>query len=294
MHNYRKELTNRMNVLSIQSHVVFGHVGNSVAVFPLQRLGHDVWPINTVTYSNHPGYGKFEGNIIHPGQFTELINGLDGLGIFSRCDAVITGYLGDSSVARAVGEFVKGLKSRDPGALFCCDPVMGNDSGGFFVPEDLCVEFREHLVCGANVITPNQFEFEYLFGRSLCTLDDIIEASNEMHHWGPELIIVTSLSVQQIPKGMIGTLATTKNGAWLVLTPRLSGKLFGAGDLFAALFLGHYLKARSLEESLAKAVSATYGILLATEKSGASELEVIKAQQQIISPTSFFSADKIA
>lgn len=282
-----------MNILSLQSHVVYGHVGNSAAVFPLQRLGHEVWALNTVSFSNHPKHGRFRGHVVKSYDVVDLVAGLDDLGVLSGCDAVLTGYLGDVPVGRAVLEAVEAVRKRSLRAFYCCDPVMGHEQDGFFVPEDLCILFRENVVPAADAVTPNQFELEYLAERSVATLGDAVEASARIRNLGPDLVIVTSLSVREIPKPMIGTFAATKDGAWLVTTPRLSGDLFGAGDLFAALFLGNYLRDRDIARSLSSAVAAAYGVLTETAKAGASELALIEAQDEIVAPSRMFDVEQV-
>ena len=283
-----------MNILSLQSHVVYGHVGNSAAAFPLQRLGHEVWAVHTVSLSNHPKHGRFRGRIAEAEQVGELVAGLDDLGLVSQCDAVLTGYLGDVAVGMAALEAVRVVRSRNREAVFCCDPVMGHEQDGFFVPEDLRALFRDHVVPAANVITPNQFELEFLAGRRTRTLNEALAACEELSSQGPDTIVVTSLAVDGLSEGQTGTLAVGRAGAWFVTTPSLPGDLFGAGDLFAALFLGNYLVERNLPASLGSAVAAAYGILEATVKAGAKELELIRAQDEINSPSQFFEVAQVA
>ena len=283
-----------MNILSVQSHVVYGHVGNSAAVFPLQRLGHEVWALHTVSYSNHPKHGQFRGRTSSADQLQELIAGLDDLGSMARCDAVLTGYLGDVTVGQIIVDTVQSMRAQNPDVVFCCDPVMGHEQDGFFVPGDLQTLFRDTAVPMADIVTPNQFELEYLAGRSLPELSDAVQACVELHKQGPEHVVVTSLAVREVSDQQIGTLVVGPDGAWLVTTPRLSGDLFGAGDLFAALFLGNFLADRSVPMALASSVAATYGILKATVETGVNELEIIRAQDEIVLPSQFFEVTQLA
>lgn len=282
-----------MNVLSLQSHVVYGHVGNSVAVFPLQRMGHEVWAISTVAYSNHPGHGKFRGRVTEAALVAQLVAGLDDLGMAKCCDAIVTGYVGDVSVGRAIIEAVRLVKSRSPNALYVCDPVMGRERDGFFVPEDLRDLFRERIVPAADVIVPNQFELEYLAGVSLSSLAAVTEACARLRPRGTEVVIVTSVGVEEVPESQIATLAVAPEGSWLVATPRLTGGLFGAGDLFAALFLGNFLGSRDIENALKVSVAATYGVLRTTTDTDARELEILKAQDEIVAPSRYFDVKRI-
>jgi len=283
-----------MNILSLQSHVVYGHVGNSAAVFPLQRLGHEVWALHTVSFSNHPKHGRFRGRTSSAEQLQELIAGIGDLGLMVRCDAVLTGYLGDVTAGQIVLDAIQSIRAQNPDVVFCCDPVMGHEKDGFFVPGDLQALFRDTAVPMADIVTPNQFELEFLAGRPLPALTDAILACEELRDQGPAYVVVTSLAVGEISDRQIGTLTVGPDGAWLATTPRLLGDLFGAGDLFAALFLGNYLADRNPPAALASAVAAGYGILKATVDAGVNELEIIRAQDEIISPSRLFEVKRVA
>ena len=283
-----------MNILSLQSHVVYGHVGNSAAVFPLQRLGHEVWALHTVSFSNHPKHGRFRGRASCAGQLQQLIAGLDELGLMAQCDAILTGYLGDAAAGQFMVDTVQIVRAQNPDVVFCCDPVMGHEQDGFFVPGDLQTLFRDTAVPMADIVTPNQFELEFLTGRSLSALIDAVQACEELRNQGPEYVIVTSLAVREVSDQQIGTLVVGPDGAWLATTPRLPGDLFGAGDLFAALFLGNYLADRNAPAALASAVAAAYGVLKATVEAGANELEIIRAQDKLVSPAQLFEVEQVA
>ncbi len=282
-----------MNVLSLQSHVVYGHVGNSAAVFPLQRMGHEVWAVGTVAYSNHPGHGRFRGRATDAELVAQLVAGLDDLGMAKRCDAVVTGYLGNIRVGREVLDTVRLVRSRNPGVLYVCDPVMGREGDGFFVPADLQEEFRERIVPAADIVTPNQFELEFLDGGPLSSLADVTGACARLRRRGPGVVVVTSVDVEEIPKSRIGTVAVAPAGSWLVAAPRLEGDLFGAGDLFAAVFLGNYLESRDVEDALKTSAAAVHGVLRATADAGSRELELLKAQDEIVAPSRYFAVERI-
>jgi len=154
-----------VKILSIQSHVAYGHAGNSAAVFPLQRLGHDVYPVLTVTFSNHTGYGSTRGPLIAPADVAAVIDGVEERGAFPDIDAVLSGYQGAESVGEVVLDAVARVKAANPAAVYCCDPVMGDVGRGFFVREGIPEYMRDHVVPKADIVTPNQFELEFLVGR---------------------------------------------------------------------------------------------------------------------------------
>jgi len=270
-----------VNILSIQSHVAYGHVGNSAAVFPLQRLGHEVWPIHTVAFSNHLGYPTWTGRARPPEEVAEIVAGLDRLGVLKRCDAVLSGYLGDKGNGAMVLDAVARVRAANANALYACDPVMGDRGVGLFVKPDIPAIFGEQLLPAADMTFPNAFELEQLTGGTTDRLPTALAAAEALRvRMRPgALVVVTSLLRADGPAGRIEVLVAGADGAWLIDSPYQSGPPHGAGDCFAALFLGHYLKARSIEEALARAVSAIHGVL--TASTGAAELRIIAAQDQL-------------
>ena len=270
-----------MNILSIQSHVAYGHVGNSAAVFPLQRLGHDVWPIHTVAFSNHLGYPTWSGRARAPEEAGEIVDGLDRLGALKRCDAVLSGYLGDRGNGAVVLDAVARVRAANPNALYACDPVMGDRGVGLFVKPDIPAIFSEQLLPAADMTFPNAFELEQLTGGGT---DRHQQLSPPPMRCAPRmrpgaLVVITSLLRSDGPTGRIEVLAVSADVAWLIDSPLHAGPPHGAGDCFAALFLGHYLRSRSIEDTLARAVSAIHGVLAASV--GAAELQIIAAQDQL-------------
>jgi pyridoxine kinase len=220
-------------IISIQSHVAFGHVGNSAAVFPLQRLGHEVWPVNTVLFSNHTGYGAWRGRVMPIETVREVLAGVEERGGFDRAKAVLSGYLGSADLGEAVLETVALVRARRPDALYVCDPVMGDKDRGFFVAEGIPAFFKHEAVPRADIITPNQFELAYLAATELVSLADVLAAARRVREMGPKLVMVTSLELDE-RRGELGMLAETAAGTWVVWTPRLDIQLNGTGDAFTA------------------------------------------------------------
>jgi len=153
-----------MNILSIQSHVAYGHVGNSAAVFPLQRMGVEVWPVHTVQFSNHPGYGAWRGRTLSAATIRLVVQGIEERGVLGECDGVISGYLGSSDTGEAVLESVGRVKGANPAARYCCDPVIGDVAQGVFVRRGIPEFIKERMLPIADVVTPNQFELEHIPG----------------------------------------------------------------------------------------------------------------------------------
>lgn len=282
-----------MNILSIQSSVAYGHVGNSAAVFPLQRMGFEVWPVNTVHFSNHTGYGEWRGPVLPAEDVAGVIRGVEDRGVLSSCDAVLSGYMGDASLGEVIVGAAGRVKELNPDAVYCCDPVMGDEGRGFFVRPALPEFFREVAVPAADVITPNQFELEFLTGTAVRDLDDAIQASDKARHLGPEVVLTTSLRRRDSPDETIEMLAVSGEGAWIVETPLLPLEVNGAGDATAALFLAHLLRGAGPARALSMTASAIHAVLDETHNSGSREIRLIPAQDSIVDPTHLFEPVRV-
>jgi pyridoxine kinase len=282
-----------MRVLSIQSFVAYGHVGGSAATFPLQRLGHEVWPVPTVVFSNHTGYGAWRGPLLRPDDVRAVVTGIEERGVLGTCDAVLSGYLGGPGICEVVVDAVERVTRANPAATYTCDPVMGNAAGGCFVDPAIPPVIREQVVPHADVITPNQFELGFLTGTEPDTLDSTLEAADAARALGPSTVLVTSVLRPDRPEDTIEMLAVTGQGAWVVRTPRLPLQANGSGDLTAALFTAHLHTTGSPAEALRLTASSVVGVLRATIESGESELQVVSGQDAIASPAGEFDVEQI-
>jgi pyridoxine kinase len=278
-------------ILSIQSAVVYGHVGNSVAVFPLQRLGHEVWPVDTVQFSNHTGYGAWRGRAWDAAAIADVIGGIGDRSAWANCEAVLSGYLGEVALGEVVLAAATAAKAANPAALYCCDPVIGDDHTGVFVKPGIAEFFRDRAIPAADILTPNRFELALLVKHEIAGVDDALAAAAALRRRGPRLVLVTSLVGDG---GEIAILAAGNDGAFLVGTPRLPILADGAGDLTAALFLGYFLKTGDAGAALGETASAVYAVIEATTRSGQPELQIVAAQDAIVSPPRRFIARKIA
>ena len=282
-----------MNLLSIQSHVAYGHVGNSAAVFPLQRIGVEVWPIHTLQYSNHPGYGEWKGQVFEAGLIRDIVAGIEKRGVLGECDGVLSGYMGSAEIGTAIVDAVATVKRANPSAKYCCDPVIGDVGRGIFVREGIPEFIKEKAVPAADIITPNQFELDYLAGSESKTLAEVLAAMKIVHGLGPRAILVTSLHADDTPEDSIDMLASDETGRFRLRTPRLELMVNGAGDAIAALFFAHYLRDGKIREALSKAGSAIFGVLSKTAEAGAPEIQIVTAQQEIVEPSKVFEAEEI-
>ena len=277
-----------MPILSIQSSVVYGHVGNSVAALPLMRLGHEVWRLDTVAFSNHPGHGGFSGRVVPPAEVAELLRGLKALGVLKDCRAVLSGYLGEAGTASVVAEAVAAAKSANPEAIYLLDPVIG-DAGRVFVRPGVPEAIATRLVPLADICTPNVFELEQLTGMTVTDLGSARVAAHALRRRGPRTVIVTGLP----ENGRISTLAVTNQGLWRVTAPRVDRPLNGTGDLISALILGHYLASGSISEALRLAASGMAEAIEATVAADRRELALVPALDRIVHPPKPIEVEKI-
>lgn len=281
-----------MNILSIQSSVAYGHVGNAAAVFPLQRLGAEVWPVNTVQFSNHPGHGRWAGRVAAGPEIAEIVEGIERLGVLAQCDAVLSGYMGDEHVGAAMLDAVVRVRAANPSALYCCDPVIG-DAGRVYVRPGLPELFASRAVPQADLLTPNQFELEQLAAtpcRSRAAIRDAVTRIRErMAPHGPKAVLVTSVHTDETPPGCLEMVAADNHGLSVIRAPLLAVAASGAGDAVAALFLFHFLRTRSAAAAMAEAAAVIHGLLRYTAAAGAQELLLIAAQEEIVAPSLRFS-----
>ncbi len=289
----RGKIVRVTTVLSIQSHVSYGHAGNSSAVFPLQRRGIEVWPVHTVTFSNHTGYGDWEGPLIPAEDIAAVIRGVDRRGALARTDAVLSGYLGGEEVGDKILEAVALVKDRNPKALYCCDTVMGDIDRGFYVRPGIPEFFRDRVAPAADVLTPNHFELNFLVGRDATTLDEVVAGIEEMRAKGPRTILVTSVETPDVSEGSLAMIAADDTGVYRVETPELDRKFTGSGDLTAAVFLSELLAGHPLDTALEQTAGAVFGVLAATAEAERSELMIVGAQEEIAAPSRHFNVTKL-
>jgi len=282
-----------VKILSIQSAVAYGHVGNSAAVFPLQRIGVEVLPVYTVTFSNHTGYGAWRGPLISPDDVRDVILGIEERGAFPQIDAVLSGYQGGEGIGDVILDAVARVKAANPNAIYACDPVMGNAKSGCFVAPAIPVLLRERVVPAADLITPNQFELGYLTGTEPDSLESTLAAADAARAMGPRNVLVTSVERPDREPDTIEMLAVTDDGAWIVQTPLIPMKANGSGDVTAALFTAHYLRTGDAADALARTASSVFDLLQRTHDSGERELQLIESQEFYAHPRMQFEVTRV-
>ena len=282
-----------MSILSIQSSVAYGHAGNSAAVFPLQRMGREVWPVITVHFSNHTGYGEWRGPLLSAADIADVITGIEERGVMHRCDAVLSGYQGGEDVGAVILDAVAKVRSHNPGAVYCCDPVMGDVGRGMFVRPGIPELMRDQVVPAADIVTPNHFELDFLTGTSSRTLPELLDAADALRASGPSVVLVTSVLVDDTPEDSLDLVAVSGEGAWRTRTRRLDLVPAGAGDLTTAVFLANLLDGRSLDEALARTTSSVFAVIEETTAAGEKELQIVAAQDRLAEPRLEFTAEQL-
>ncbi len=273
-------------VLSLQSRVAYGHVGNAASVFPLQRLGIEAWALDTVAFSNHTGHGRWRGSIVPAAEIAILFEGIADLGILPRIDAVLSGYLGDAATGPVLLDIVERVRAANPAALFCVDPVIGDVETGSYVTEGIAEFFRDRALALADIVTPNQFELEYLTGGRVASIAEAASAAAALRARGPKIALITSLDAAP---DRVTMLAAGTDGVWAVETPRLPVVLNGCGDVTAALFLGHLLRGQTLPDALALTAAAIFAVIETTLRLDRYELALVAAQDELLSPSRRFA-----
>jgi pyridoxine kinase len=282
-----------MGILSIQSLVAYGHAGNSAALFPLQRLGRVVWPVMTVHFSNHTGYGDWRGPLLTAQDVADVIAGVEDRGAFGSCEAVLSGYQGAEDVGAVVLDAVARVKAASPEAVYCCDPVMGDVGRGMFVRPGIPEFMRDRVVPAADVVTPNHFELDFLAGTTTTTLDGLLEAADRVRASGPSVVLVTSTILEDTPDDALDMVAVSADGAWRTRTPRLTVSPPGAGDLTAAVFLANLLDGHPLETVLARTTSSVFAVVDATTAAGEREMRIVQTQDLLAGPRTEFAPEKV-
>ncbi|HEX7924050.1 MAG TPA: pyridoxal kinase PdxY [Bradyrhizobium sp.] len=283
-----------MTVISIQSQVAWGHVGNSAATFPIQLHGIDVVAVPTTLLSNRPGYPTIRGRVLDVQLVADLLRGVEERGAVESARMILSGYLGSADIAMDVADFVARAKAENPALLYCCDPVLGDRDRGMFVRSDIPPLVRDELCPLADIITPNHFEFEFLCGARVTTTDAVIAQARALLARGPATIVITSAELAGTPDSEIETLAIERTGAWRVRTPRVPISPSGTGDLFAALFVAARVRGLATPDALSHAASSIHGVLVRTAERGTEEMRIVESAELMLDPKPRFAAVTIS
>ncbi len=284
-------------ILTIQSHVVYGHAGNSAAVFPMSRLGAEVWPLNTVQFSNHTQYPQFYGSVLPAEQIGEIVTGLEKIDKLKICDAVLSGYLGSPAQGNAILDALKKVKAANTNALYFCDPVMGHPEKGCIVAPGVAEFLREHVLSVADIVAPNVLELGMLNGMPdlITDLSEAVRAARRLLDFGPKIVLVKHLARASRNPADFEMLLLDQKEVWHISRPFFDfvKQPVGVGDLTSGLLLVNLLHGKSLKDALEHTTSAVYDVLRITYEKQAYEMQLIAAQDFIVKPSIMFNAERI-
>ena len=277
------------NILAIQSHVVYGHAGNSAAEFPMRRLGANVWPLNTVQFSNHTQYGKWTGCVMPPSHLTEIVQGIAAIDKLHTCDAVLSGYLGSAEQGEHILGIVRQVKAF-------CDPVMGHPEKGCIVAPGVAEFHVRHGLPASDIIAPNLVELEILCEHAVNNVEEAVLAARELIAQGPQIVLVKHLARAGYSRDRFEMLLVTADEAWHISRPLVDFGMrqpVGVGDVTSGLLLVKLLQGATLQEALEHVTAAVYEIMVTTKAMQEYELQVVAAQDRIANPEHYFSATKL-
>lgn len=269
-------------ILSIQSQVVHGKVGNNAAVRALQAHGLTVAAVPTTLLSNHPHYPTMRGRVLPPELLAELLVGVEERGLIDSAAMLVTGYLGSVENGEVVADFVVRAKRRNPALLYICDPVCGDDDLGGFVAAGLQAIFVDRLLPFADVATPNAWEACALTGHG-----DPLGAARSLQRIGPAGVVVTAGNRGTAD---LQTLVLDRDAVWRIRTPRLAVRPAGSGDLFTACLAAKLAHGSALAGAAEDAAAALHAVLQRTDPEPWAEMPVEMCLDEIVSPSAHFPA----
>lgn len=260
-----------IDVISVQSQVVYGHAGNSAAAEPLRQLGLRVAEVPTTLLSNAPVYPTTRGRVLPADWVADLLRGVDERGLPARAGMLLSGYLGTAAIGKALAEWIDEVLPRHPHLRYCLDPVLGDMHIGLYVEAGLVDIVRERLLPHAWLLTPNAFELGLLCGRECATGAECLEAARELQCGGTAWVVVHGI---ELGDGSVGVLAVGASEAYRLSTPKLPIDVTGTGDAFAALLAGFLLRGEPLPRALERATTGVHVALEQTLRDQVEELDV--------------------
>ncbi|MGF6474059.1 pyridoxine kinase [Pantoea dispersa] len=284
------------NILAIQSHVVYGHAGNSAAEFPMRRMGANVWPLNTVQFSNHTQYGHWTGTVMPATHLTDIVSGIAAIDRLKTCNAVLSGYLGSAEQGEQILEIVRQVKAANPDAWYFCDPVMGHPEKGCIVAPGVAEFHCKQAMPASDLIAPNLLELEMLSGQTVANVEQAVVAARALIAQGPRVVLVKHLARAGRRSDRFEMLLVTADQCWHISRPLVDFGVrqpVGVGDLTSGLLLVDLLHGKSLQDALEHVTAAVYEVMLKTHEMGEYELQLVAAQDAIAQPTQHFAAEQL-
>ena len=274
-----------------------GYVGNKAAVFPLQLLGHEVDPINSVQFSNHTGYDVFTGHKLEGDEMLALVDGLRRNDFLRGYSHLLTGYIGSISFLRGIVSVLQSMRDANEALLFVCDPVLG-DGGKLYVPDEFVAVYRTQLLPHAFLATPNQTEAEFLTETKIDSLESAHAACQKMHSWGVQHVVITS--IDSLPDDdthlhVVASSASQPDSYIHLSLPKIETYLSGTGDALTALLLAHLTDSNTdLKLAVERSIATIQAIIQTTINLGRRELALVQSHSAILSPQVTIQASVIS
>jgi len=280
-----------VDVISVQSQLVYGHAGNSAAVPPLRALGLRVAEIPTTLLSNAPFYATLRGRVLPSDWFADLLRGASERGLPQRAGALVSGYFGSVGNGTTFADWLEQTLPESPQLRYCLDPVIGDTHTGPYVEPGLEAVFAERLLPHAWLVTPNAFELGRLTGRPALAQPDAIAAAQALLERGPHWVLAHSVSGEA---GELVTLAVGREGIWRWTSPLLPVDVAGTGDVLMALIVAFVLRGQGMEEAIGRAIAGVHAALEATLAAGHEEFDVLAAAPAALADTGRFGVERLA
>jgi pyridoxine kinase len=249
-------------VLFLSSYVACGTVGLQAGVPPLRHAAIDVMAVPTTLLSNHPGHAHMAGAPVAPSVIMDIVEALDGNGWLHDVSAVISGYLPTAQHATVAARAVDLLQSRSPGALYICDPVLGDDPKGLYIDAEAARAIRNDLLPRSGCLTPNRFELAWLSGLPVTSIASAVEAARAL---GAPMTLATSIPASE---DHLANVLVTSTGHWSATVVRRPAVPHGTGDVLTGLFACELIAGHAAADALVASTRILDGIIAASPAQG--------------------------
>ncbi len=261
-----------IDVVSVQSQVVYGRVGNSVAVRTFETHGLHVAPVPTVLLGSVPHYDNVHGGVVPDAWFAGWLEDLVARRCLERLRLVQLGYLGNVAQAHILASWIATRRAATPALQVLIDPVIGDHANGIYVEPALVPVYRDTLLPLADGLTPNDFELALLTGMPTADMEQVVAAARSLLYGRVRWIVVTSAAPQAWPVGAMRVAVVTPTDVHVIEHPHVDAAPKGTGDLFSASLATELLAGTPLEAAARNACNAVVAAVRLTHQQHSAEL----------------------